>query len=206
MSIAPPPPAYPPTWPPQQYPPTPPTKQRRRWPAVAAAAGAGAIVAGVITTVITLSVTAPATSDTTSSSTEPVTVTAAPPAPPKALPAAQADTQTCHAWGATDKLYTAAALAQSVIPQGMTITDPAVQGNPTWKGGVIRASELYGQAADSFEAQIAPGTTSMLAQVSQTTVGSLRTLSESYKAFDPATGNAVAVYQASQKAMDWLCR
>lgn len=204
MSIAPPPPAYPPTWPPQQYPPTP-TKPRRRWPAVAAAAGAGAIVAGVITTVITLSVTTP-TNDITSSSTDPVTVTASPPAPPKALPAAQADTQTCHAWGATDKLYTAAALAQSVIPQGMTITDPAVQGNPAWKGGVIRASELYGQAADSFEAQIAPGTSPMLAQVSQTTVGSLRTLSESYKAFDPATGNAVAVYQASQKAMDWLCR
>ena len=206
MSIAPPPPAYPPTWPPQQqYPPTP-TKPRRRWPAVAAAAGAGAIVAGVITTVITLSVTAPATTDTTSSSADPVTVTAAPPAPPKALPAAQADAQTCHAWGATDKLYTAAALAQSVIPQGMTITDPAVQGNPTWKGGVIRASELYGQAADSFESQIAPGTSPMLAQIAQTTVSSLRTMSESYKAFDPATGNAVAVYQASQKAMDWLCR
>ncbi|MEW2484281.1 hypothetical protein AB0876_32315 [Mycobacterium sp. NPDC049093] len=205
MSIAPPPPAYPPTWPPQQYPPTP-TTQRRRWPAVAAAAGAGAIVAGLITTVITLSVTAPATTDTTSSAAETVTVTAAPPTPPKALPAAQADAQTCHAWGTTDKLYTAAALAQSVIPEGMTITDPAVQGNPTWKNGVIRASELYGQAADSFESQLAPGTSPMLAQVSQTTVGSLRTLSESYKAFDPTTGNSVAVYKASQKAMDWLCR
>ena len=46
----------------------------------------------------------------------------------------------------------------------------------------------------------------MLAQVADTTVSSLRTLSEAYKAFDPATGNAVAVFQASQKAIDWLCR
>lgn len=205
MSLAPPPPAYPPAWPPQQHPPTP-TKQRRRWPAVAAAAGAGAIVAGVITTVITLSVTTPATTNTANSSAETVTVTASPPAPPAPLPAAEADAQTCHAWGTTDTLYTAAATAQGVIPQGMTITDPAVQTNPTWKAGVLRASELYGQAADSFESQIAPGTSSMLAQISQTTVGSLRTLSEAYKTFDPATGNSVAVYQASQKAMDWLCR
>lgn len=58
MSIAPP-PAYP-TWPPQQYPPYPAPTKRRLWPAAAAAAGAGALVAGVITTAITLSVTSPA--------------------------------------------------------------------------------------------------------------------------------------------------
>lgn len=203
MSIAPP-PAHP-TWPHQQYPPKP-AKRRRLWPAVAAAAGAGAIVAGTITTVITLSVTAPATTSTTNSAAETVTVTATPPAPPAPLPVAQADAQTCHAWRTTDTLYTAAAAAQGVIPQGMTITDPAVQTNPTWKAGVLRASELYGQAANTFESQIAPGTSPMLSQIAQTTVGSLRTLSESYKAFDPANGSAVSVYQANQKAMDWLCR
>ena len=46
----------------------------------------------------------------------------------------------------------------------------------------------------------------MLAQVADTTVSSLRTLSEAYKSFDPMSGNAVAVFQANQKAIDWLCR
>jgi hypothetical protein len=200
MSIAP--PRIDPAWPPQ-YPPMP-TKQRR-WPAVAAAAAGGAIVAGVITTVISLSVTAPAATSTTNSNAT-VTVTAEPPAPPAPLPVADADSQTCHAWGTTDTLYTAAATAQGVIPQGMTITDPAVQENPTWKAGVLRASDLYGQAANTLESQIAPGTSPVLTQVAATTVGSLRTLSEAYKAFDLTNSRAVSLYQANQKAMDWLCR
>lgn len=205
MSIVPP-PAYP-TWPPQQYPPSPtPPRQRRLWPAIAASAGAGAIIAGVITTVITISVTSPATTHTTSPAAETVTVTAAPPAPPAPLPVAQANAQTCRAWGTTDTMYTAAAEAQSVIPQGMTITSPDVQTNPAWKAGVMRASDIYGQAANALESQIAPGTNPMLAQIAQTTVGSLRTLSESFKAFDPANGRAVALYQANQQALDWLCR
>jgi hypothetical protein len=80
-----------------------------------------------------------------------------------------------------------------------------VQNNPAWKAGVMRASQLYSQAADTFASQIAPGTSPMLAGIADTTVSSLRTLSEAYKAFDPDTGNAVAVYQADQKALDWLC-
>ncbi|WP_421845589.1 hypothetical protein [Mycobacterium sp.] len=97
-------------------------------------------------------------------------------------------------------------VAQSVIPKGMTVLDPAVQGNPAWKAGVMRASQLYGQAADNFAAQIAPGTSLMLAQVADTTVSSLRTLSEAYKTFDPVTGSAVEVYQAERRALDRLCR
>ena len=46
-----------------------------------------------------------------------------------------------------------------VIPNGMDITDPAVQSNPAWKAAVTRASDLFGQAADTFESQIAAGTT-----------------------------------------------
>ena len=46
----------------------------------------------------------------------------------------------------------------------------------------------------------------MLAEVADTTVSSLRTISEAYKTFDSASGDAVAVYQADQKALDWLCR
>ncbi|MGA9374951.1 MAG: hypothetical protein WBV64_07950 [Mycobacterium sp.] len=121
------------------------------------------------------------------------------------LPAAQADAQTCHAWGTADKLVTAASVAQGVLPEGTVITDAAVQGNPAWKAGVLRASGLYAQAADTFEGQIAAGTTPMLAQVADTTVSSLRTLSEAYKVFDPVSANAVPVFQANQRALDWLC-
>jgi hypothetical protein len=205
MSIAPPPPVYP-TGPPSPYPPTPP-QRRRRWPAIAASAGVGAVVAGVITTLITVAATPkPASTGAAPVAPQTVTVTAAPAKPPTPRPAAEADKQTCHAWATTDTLYTAAAAAQSVIPQGMTIIDPAVQANPAWKAGVLRASELYGQAADTFAGQIAPGTSPMLAEIADTTVSSLRTISEAYKTFDPASGDAVAVYQADQKALDWLCR
>jgi hypothetical protein len=96
-------------------------------------------------------------------------------------------------------------VAQGVLPEGTVITDAAVQGNPAWKAGVLRASGLYAQAADTFEAQIAAGTTPMLAQVAGTTVSALRTLSEAYKVFDPVSKNAVPVFQANQRALDWLC-
>jgi hypothetical protein len=203
MSIAPP-PAYP-TWPPQPYPPAP-QKQRRRWPAVAAAAGVGAIVAGLVTTLITYAATSPEPTRTAAPAPSTVTETAGPPSSPASLPVAEADAQTCRAWRTTDTLFTAAAAAQGVIPQGMTITDPAVQANPAWKAGVLRASDLYAQAANTFESQIAAGTRPMLAEVADTTVSSLRTLAEAYKTFDPISGNAVPIYQANQKAHDWLCQ
>ncbi|WP_006244007.1 hypothetical protein [Mycolicibacterium tusciae] len=204
MSSIAPPPAYP-TWPPQQpYPPAP-QKPRRRWPAIAAAAGVGALAAGLITTLITIAVT-PGTTTAAAPAPPTVTETAGPPPPPAALPAAQADAQTCHAWGTATTLVTAGTAAMKVIPDGTDITSPAVQGNPSWKSSVGRASGLFGQAADTFESQIAPGTSSSLAGVADTTVSSLRTLSEAYRSFDPASGNSVAVFRTSQQAMDWLCR
>lgn len=206
MSSIAPPPAYP-TWPPQQpYPPAP-QKPRRRWPAVAAAAGIGAAVAGLITTLITVAATpAPSTAAAPAPAPPTVTETAGPPPAPAALPAVQADAQTCHAWGTANTLVTAGTAAMRVIPDGTDITSPAVQGNPAWKSSVSRASGLFGQAADTFESQIAPGTSSSLAGVADTTVSSLRTLSEAYRSFDPASGNSVAVFRTSQQAMDWLCR
>jgi len=193
-----------PTWPPQPpYPPAP-QKPRRRWPAIAAAAAAGALIGGLATTLITIAATPPsAPSAMPAPST--VTETAGPPPAPAPLPAVQADAQTCHAWGTADKLVTAASVAQGVIPEGTAITDPAVQNNPVWKAGVLRASDLYAQAAETFEAQIAVGTTPMLAQVADTTVSSLRTVAEAYKAFDPISGNSIPVFQANQNALDWLC-
>jgi len=164
-------------------------------------------VAGAITTAITITATNsdPVTSIATSAPST-VTVTAPPAQPPAPLPAAQADAQTCRAWSATDTLVTAAAVAQGVVPQGTTITDPAVQTNPAWKAGVIKAGEIYDQAAETLSTQIAPGTKPMLAQTAGTTASTLRTLAESYRTFDPANGNAMAVFHASQQTMDWLCQ
>jgi len=71
-----------------------------------------------------------------------------------------------------------------------------------------RLTKQFGSqvAVDSLTFEIAPGTNPTLAGVADTTVASLRTLSEAYKSFDPASGNSVAVFQASQQAIDWLCR
>lgn len=201
MSVAPP-PAYP-TWPPQPYPPAPPPRQRR-WPAIAAAFGISAIVAGTVTSLITLAATSP-TSSTTAAPPPTVTVTAEAPPPPTPLPAAAADTQTCHAWGTTDRLVTAAATAQNVIPSDVPINDPAIQSNPAWKAGALRSSELLGQAARTFDSQIAAGTSPMLAEVSKTTVSSLRALSEANRTFDPVLTKSFAVFQASRTTMDSLC-
>ena len=153
-----------------------------------------------------LAATSPGPAHSAAPAVSTVTVTAGPPPSPAPLPVAEADAQTCRAWGTTDKFVTAGAASMASIPNGMNITDPAVQNNPAWKASVTRASDLFGQAADTFQAQIAAGTNPMLAQVADTTVSSLRTLSEAYKTFDPISGNAVPVFQANQKAIDWLCR
>lgn len=200
MSIA------PPTAPPYPYPPAP-QKPRRRWPALAAAATVGAVVAGSVATLITFAVTNPAsTSSNASSAPSTVTKTAAPPPAPAPLPVAEADAQTCRAWKNTDTLVTAGAAAMNAIPAGMNITDPAVQNNPALKASVTRAGDLFGQAADTFQTGIAAGTNPTLMGVADTTVSALRTLSEAYKSVDPASGNSVAVFKASQQAVDWLCQ
>ena len=150
MSIAP--PAYP-TWPPQPYPPAP-QKPRRRWPAIAAAAGIGAIVAGSITILISFAATSPDPAHTAAPAPSTVTETAGPPPSPAPLPVAEADAQTCRAWQTTDKLVTAGTAAMLVIPNGMDITDPAVQSNPAWKAAVtprqrpVRPSSQHLRVAD----------------------------------------------------------
>ena len=203
MSIAPP-PAYP-TWPPQ--PPYPPAPQppRRRWPAIAAAIGVGAVTGAVITTLITLAATGPAPVNTTAPTAGTITVTAEPPPPPTPMPAAQADAQTCHAWGTADTLVNAGKAAMGVIPEDMAFNNEAVQNDPTLVASVTRASDLFDQAANTFEVQIAPGTSPMLAQIADTTVSSLHTLSEAYRTFDPASGNVVDAFLETKTALDWLC-
>ena len=163
MSIAPR-PAYP-TWPPQPYPPAP-QKPRRRWPAIAAAAGIGAIVAGSITTLITFAATSPEPAHTAAPAPSTVTETAGPPPSPAPLPVAEADAQTCRAWQTTDKLVTAGTAApMRVIPKAWTSPTLLCRAIRRGRRRSLRASDLFGQAANTFESQIAAGTSPMLAQV-----------------------------------------
>jgi hypothetical protein len=174
------------------------------WPVLAVAAAVGAVIAGAISTLVTLQVTK---AGPASRVPRVVTVTAATSSTPApaALPAAEADSRTCAAWHSVGPVLTAAADAQGAIPRGMTITDPAVQNNPAWASGVAKAGDLYGQAADTIAAQIAPGTSPILGQVADTTVSALRTLSIAYRTYDPANGNSMRAYRASKDAMDVYC-
>jgi hypothetical protein len=165
----------------------------------------GAVVAGVATTAITIAGTPDHASGSTGSATT-VTVTASPTKPPAPLPTAEADQQTCHAYGTVDNLITAAGNALNIIPQGMPFTDPAVKNNPAWTAGVMRAADIYGQAAEVLASQTAPGTSTELAQVADTGASALRAMSIAYKTFDPDSGKTIDVWIATEKTLDWLCR
>ncbi|GAT06213.1 uncharacterized protein RMCFA_6324 [Mycolicibacterium fortuitum subsp. acetamidolyticum] len=198
-----PPPTYP-AWPPQApYPPAP--RPRRRWAATATAAVISAAVAATLASIITANNTGRDSAATATAST--VTVTAQPPTPnsPTPVPAATADRTTCQAWVSAGTLIRGASEAQSVIPPGMTIVDPAVQDNPAWKAGVIKAGDLYGQAADTLAAGTPNGTTPMLDQTAAAAVGALQALSTTTKGFDEASGNGYAVVKSVANALDVLC-
>lgn len=143
------------------------------------------------------------TSTTASTVTVTQTPAAAPTQNPLALP--DADRQTCRAWSAAGKSIQAATAAQAVIPERMTILDPAVRANPEWKAGVLKAAELYEQAADTLGQGIAPGTTSILEQAADAAVPALRLTATGYKTFDEANGNAYHVMKESADTMDALC-
>ncbi|MEY8019109.1 hypothetical protein [Mycobacterium servetii] len=200
MSIA----APPPAWPPPPYPPGPPPRVTRRWPLLAAAAAAGAIIAATAATLITIQAT-PTPVAVPAPPALTVTETAKPPAPPAPLPAPQADAQTCHGWGDATALINAANKAQSVLPDGMTITNPEVRANPAWTAAVTQSGHLLGRAGDTLATQLAPGTSPMLADMTNTTVSALHTLSIAFTTFDPANGDAMTVFQANQQAMNVMC-
>jgi hypothetical protein len=198
MATSPPPGVYP-AWPPPD-PAPPPVRANRRWLAIGAAAVGGAVLAGSITTALLMrfaSAPTVTTSDT-------ITVTAAP-STPQVLPAEQADQLTCHAWRTADPLVTAAALAQGVIPAGMTITSPGIQSNPEWAAGVAKASRLYQQASDTITAGTANGTSRLLADLAATAGAALHTLSLAYSGYDPANGNVMTTFTSAREAMGALC-
>ena len=174
MSIAPP-PAYP-TWPPQPYPPAP-QKPRRRWPAIAAAAGIGAIVAGSITTLITFAATSPEHANTAAPAPSTVTETAGPPPSPAPLPVAEADAQTCRAWQTTDTLFTAGSRGDARHPARHDHHRPCGAEQSGVEGGAFSAPATCSAkppTPSSRRSRRVPARCSR--QVADTTVSSLRTL------------------------------
>lgn len=203
-----PPPNFPehPPGPPQDPPDQPRHDRRRRRLQLAAAAGVGAVTATVAAAVITVQVRN--TTPTTIKTTSPVTITmpAPPPLAPVPLPTAQADRQTCQqGWLASVVPINAATDALAVLPNDITILDPAVHANAEWTAAVNKAGNLYRQASDTLEEQIAPGTTSVLAEASNTAIKALRLLGDSYSSFDPISGNAHNIATAAADQMAALC-
>lgn len=202
-----PPPRDPGKWPPPPGPPPPsPGSSRRSWPALAAAAAAGAVVAAIIAALITMQVrdTTPGAAPTHA----PVTKTVQPPAPasPAPLPTAQADHQTCYqGWDAASRYVDMAKDALRVLPKGMKVSDPAVQSNPDWIAALQKAGSLYQQASDTLRAQIAPGTTPVLAAAANTAVPALRTLGDATANPTAANGNAFGIADAAAKEVGALC-
>jgi len=200
-------PAAYPAFPPPQYPqpqyPLP--RPRRRWPITVGVVAASAVVAATIAAVVAVNV-AGNRADSGTSTAATVTV-ATPPAPakPAPLPAADADRRTCQAWLAAGDQIHAASAAQSVIPKGMTILDPAVRDNPDWSAAVRKAADSYGKAGDTLAAGIAPGTTTILDQAATTAAAALHTLSTGYGTFDAANGNTYHVMRETADTMDVLC-
>ncbi|BBY55985.1 hypothetical protein MKOR_32360 [Mycolicibacillus koreensis] len=168
---------------------------------------AAAVVAGSIAGLVTVVVMT--RGDDAGPVEEPVaqtkTVTASPPPPPEPLPAEQADEKTCAGWDDARSTVLDAASALSVIPDGMDVLSPEVQTHPDWKAGVAKASRLFEQAADTLADAKAAGTSPMLGHVTDTTVGTLRTVSVAYETFAPESGNAFDAFHESQLTMDWLC-
>lgn len=212
VDIAFPPPPLPPppdqgNWPRPPAPPPPPSRgSRRNWPALATAALAGAIVTAIISAVITMQVrdTTPAAAPTQA----PVMKTVQPPAPPSPaqLPTAQADHQTCfQGWDAASHYTDMAKDALRVLPNGMKVSDPAIQSNPDWTAALKRAGSLYQQASDTLRAQIAPGTTPILSAAANTAVEALRALGDATANPTAANGNAFGIADAAAKEVGALC-
>lgn len=177
-------------------------KVPRRWPALAGAAAAGALIAGLAAgggTALLMHQPPMAA---------PATVTVAPPKPssPPALPTLKADRKTCTGWDEAGKLINEAAEELSVIPQGTTILDPAVRDNPERAAAVQRAADLFHRAAEAMNLAITPGSTQLLTEMAHTTADSLTALSTAYRNFDESAGDAITVTRTTAHAMSALCK
>ncbi len=210
-----PPPPQPPVpgWPPPHQPPPPgppgASNRRRRggWALMAAAGVAGAVLASTVAAVVTLQARDTGSTTATSAPT-PITVTvSAPSSPaPDRLPAGEANSQTCRqGWVAAGNLIQSAQTALRVLPPNVKVGDPAATSDPRWSTTVLQAADLYGQASSALEADLAPGTTPVLAEAARTSVRALRLLGDAIRTSDPATGNVVAIANESTKQTGVLC-
>lgn len=197
-------PVYP-SYPPGYTPPQPP--RRRLWPAFVGVGVGSAAVAALVTALIT-SGSNSAEPITSRAATATTTVTVAPSSPPApaALPTAQADRQTCQAWLTAGALINSSANARSVLPSGMTVSDPAVRANPDWSSAVQRSAGLYRQAAEVLRSRVAPGSTEILAASAQAEAATLQALSISVGGYDAANGNNYEAAKQGGNAMDVLCQ
>lgn len=176
----------------------------RRWPLIVVAGVVGAVVASVVAVGVSLHFRTTAAPQPASGAPT-VTVSAPAPtsAPPSPLPVSEADHQTCATRAEASRLISEASTAQGVIPEGMTISDPAVQGNPDWKAGAQKAGSLYEQASRVL--QVTPGTTPVLGEAITAASKALRALGTSYSTFDAANGNAYDIARQASDMMDVLC-
>jgi hypothetical protein len=92
-----------------------------------------------------------------------------------------------------------------VLPQGMTILDPAVRQSPEWSAAARRAADLYGQAGDLLAAGSTPGITVILSQAATSAVSALHALATTDATFDAANGNTYHMVRESADTMDVLC-
>lgn len=172
----------------------------RRWPGLVAAAAAGAVVAGTAAGFGTFYLTSHRAAD------PPVAAAAETVSPPEPLPTTKADRQTCQGWDTAGKLINEAAEVLTAIPQGTTILAASVRNDHDQSDAVQHAGDLFHQASDALSAAIAPGATQVLAEMAQTTVDSLDTLSTAYKSFDEASADAITVARTTAHAMSALCK
>lgn len=175
---------------------------RRLWPMVVAAAVGSAVV-----TIGAFAITS-SRHDTPAAAPAPppVTVTAAPPAGPAPLPVDQANRQTCQqGLLGTVAPARAASDALKALPSGMKIDDPAVRANTDWAAAVQDAGRQYQRVADTMQANIAPGTSPVLAAASNTTVKAYHALAAAYLTFDSLNGNLGVTATDTADQMAELC-
>ena len=177
-------------------------RSRRRRRLVAGLAAAAAVVVGGVGFIGG----SRSVGDGPAAQSVPVTVTVEPPvlAEPVPLPTAVADRQTCATikTEAVGRIH-AASDAVQVIPEEMTILDPAVQEHPEWRASVVRAAQLYDEAGDVIA--VAPGTAPFLAAAARTVASSLHALAQGYRSFDPASGNTNTAMKKAGETVDFLC-
>ncbi|WP_241473890.1 hypothetical protein [Mycolicibacterium neoaurum] len=182
-------------------------RPRRRWPALAIAAIAGAAVASLASALIAVQVRSDDRIDQSqlsSPATVTISATTTPATPP--LPTVDANRKTCQqGWIAAGRNIQSAKTAVSALPPDLKVGQPALATNPEWMALARQAAEFYGAASDSLAANIAPGTTPVLAEAARTSVKALRLLADAIRTNDPIVGNAGAIANETTQQTGALC-